>query len=153
MGQINDAQVGVSVSLPIKFENIHLIISLLDLPYFRIYVSGLSENPDEILDYEYDNIENIDTDMLDELSIIGNIDDFKAKYKELNINKDLIFHFIYVCTSIYAKNLRYRSTCCLFNNLSTPQDYINNIQKGVELFKLANVPEIYIKIGNTIYIE
>jgi len=145
MGHINDAQVGVSVSLPFKFENIHLIISLLDLPYFHIYVSGLSENPDEIIEY--------DTDMLDELSIIENIDDFKAKYKELNINKDLIFHFIYVCTSIYAKNVRYRSTCCLFNDLSTPQDYINNIQKGVELFKIANVPDEYIKIGNTIYIE
>lgn len=154
MGQMTDAQVGVSVSLPLEFEHIKLIYSLIDLPNIQIYISGLSEYPDEILDYAYDNIEEIDTDMLDELSIQPTREEFNMKYAELNIKKDLIFHFIYVCATIYARNLSFRSTSRLFSNdehLSTPMELINDILKGVELFKNSYVSEEYIKIGNTIY--
>lgn len=147
MGQMTDAQVGLSVSLPLKFDNINLIICLLDLSELYIYVSGLCENDDEIL--EYDDVDNID-----ELLSMTNIDDFKNKYKELDLNENIIIHFMYVYTKIYARNLSYRSTPHLFSNdikLSSPQELINNIQKGIEIFKKANVPDEYIKIGNTIY--
>ena len=153
MGQITEAQVGITVSLPIQFDNMKLISNLLELSNLGIYISGLSEEPDEIVDYEYDNIDELDTDMIDELSMQENEEQFNMKYHELNIKKNLVIHFIYF-SKIYARNLSFRSVSRLFSHdehISTPTELINDILKGVNIFIEANVPEAYIKIGNTIY--
>jgi hypothetical protein len=92
--------------------------------------------------------------MIDELSMQENEEQFNMKYHELNIKKNLVIHFIYVCNKIYARNLSYRSVSRLFSHdehISTPTELINDILRGVNIFKEANVPEEYIKIGNTIY--
>ena len=149
MGQITEAQLGITVSLPIHFDNIVLICNLLELSNLGIYISGLSEEPDEIVDYEYDNIDELDTDMIDELSMQENEEQFNMKYHELNIKKNVVIHFIYVCNKIYARNLSFRSVSRLFSHdehICTPMELINDILKGVELFKKANGHFAYIKI-------
>ena len=74
MGQITTAELGVSVSLPLTFENIKLILRLLemrmDIRVLRTYVSGMNENEDEIKDYENDDFE---VDMIDEFDEDGNL--------------------------------------------------------------------------------
>jgi hypothetical protein len=153
MGQMTEAEVGISVSLNINFDNIKLISSLLELSNLRIYISGISEEHDEILDYENDHIEELDTDIIDELCAQDTQQEFNKKYEEFNIKKKLAFHFIYVVSKIYACNLSYRSIPRLFShdeNITTSIELINKIHNGVNLFKSINVPDNLIKIGNTI---
>jgi hypothetical protein len=153
MGQCTDAAIGVSVSLPLCYRYISLISKLLEIDNLRVYVSGLEENDDEIIDFIYDECEMIDLEILDELSEKTSEEEFNTTYKELNIKDNIIFHFIYVCATIYARNLSFRNRSNLFSNdthIKSPIDLINDIQIGLNIFRDADIPEDLIKIGNTI---
>ena len=41
MGQMTDALLGISVSLPLKYENMDLIIKLLNTDNITLIISGL----------------------------------------------------------------------------------------------------------------
>jgi len=154
MGQITTAELGVSVSLPLTFENIKLILRLLemrmDIRVLRTYVSGMNENEDEIKDYENDDFE---VDMIDEFDEDMQEDEFNEICNKLELETERItFHFIYNCVSIYADNISFRQTSHLFySNECSPNDFIENIQKGAEAFRSAQVPEALILIGHSIY--
>jgi hypothetical protein len=154
MGQITTAELGVSVSLPLTFENIKLILRLLemrmDIRVLRTYVSGMNENEDEIKDYENDDFE---VDMIDEFDEDITEDEFNEICNKLDLKiNGITFHFIYNCAAIYADNISFRQTSHLFySNECTPSDFIANIQKGAETFRTAQVPEDLIMIGHSIY--
>ena len=151
MGQMTDASLGISVSLPLNYENIDLIMKLIDNDDISLFISGLFEEDDEVIHCDYDD--TFDLDLLDELLELKSQEEFKTKCTELDIKDDLIFNYLYVFGTIYARNLSFRSHSHLFHNDefdTTPTTLIQNIQKGIELFKEAGVPEELIKIGNTI---
>jgi hypothetical protein len=152
MGQITTAEIGVSVSLSLTYENIKLILSLLemrmDISPLITYVSGINENDDEIQDYENE----FEIDFLEEFRENMNEEEYISVCKKLELKSDLTFHFIYNCLSIYADNISYRQTCRLFNTFEcSPKDLIDSIQKGTNIFRSANIPEHLILIGNSMY--
>jgi hypothetical protein len=152
MGQITTAEIGVSVSLPLTYDNIKLILHLLeirmDTSVLITYVSGMNENDDEILNYENE----FEIDFLDEFEESISEDEFKSTCERLELESDLTFHFIYNCVAIYADNISFRQTSRLFNcNECTPMELIESIQKGANLFRTEGVPEHLILIGHSIY--
>ena len=151
MGQMTDASLGISVSLPLNYENIDLIIKLINNDLLSLFISGLFEEDDEVINCDYDD--TFDMDRLDELVELKSSEEFKIKCAELDIKDSLVFNYLYTFGTIYARNLSYRRHSHLFHNDefdTTPTTLIQNIQKGVELFIDAGVPEELIKVGNTI---
>ena len=152
MPSLTEAQIGVSVSLPLNYENIDLIFKLIDIDKLRLYLSGLNEDPDEAkMILCIDDEEELES--LEELLDLENEEEFKKKYEELEIYDDLVFHFIYICVGISAFNIQYRK-CGVFQNDQcgfTPSELIIRIQNGIKIFKEANVSEELITIGNTLY--
>ncbi len=149
---MTDASIGVSVSLPLNYKNINLIIKILGADHITLYISGLFDETDEVINCDFDDTFDLDT--LDELLDLNDEDEFKKKYNELDIKDGLIFHFMYICAGIYARNLSYRSHPYLFHNDETdmtPIKLIEYIQKGIDIFKGFSIPEELIKIGNTIF--
>lgn len=152
MGQSTFATIGVSVSLELTYRNIQLIKKLLEMDVFCVYISGLKEYSDEIVDFDQDELDFSEEDIY-ELSEKQNEEDFNKHYEELELEKYLVFIFIYNCTSVYARNLSFRNTPTLFSHNDyqlSPTQTILKFQKGLELFKEAGVEEEYIKVGNTI---
>lgn len=151
MPQSTEAQVGVSVSLPLTHSNIKLIFELAETDNIMLYLSGLQEDPKEVslimcIDDE-DELEN-----LEELLDLENEAEFKKKCDEFEIEDDLVFHFIYVCAGVYATNMSYRDRPLVFQNDEhgmTPAQFIERIQRGVQIFRECGVAEELIKIGNT----
>ena len=151
MGQMTDASLGISVSLPLNYENLNLIMKLIDIDDISLFISGLFEEEDEVISCDYDD--TFDIDLLDELVELKSPEEFKTKCTELDIKDDLIFNYLYIFGKIYATNLSFRSHSYLFQSQDsdiTPDTIIQNIQKGVEIFRDAGVPEELIKVGNTI---
>lgn len=153
MGQQFESETGVSVSVPLTFENLERIINLLDIPNLRVYVSGYGENGDEVYDflYEEDSID-INYDILDELSSAENEEEYTKKYKEMEIEEDIEFHFMRVCTAMYTENLCFRNINRLFEEDENPNsaiELIDTIKKAIDLFKEKNIPDELIHIGHT----
>lgn len=153
MGQQLESETGVSVSVPLTFDNLQRIIDLLDIPNLRVYVSGYGENGDEVYDflYEEDSID-INYDILDELSTAENEEEYTKKYKEMEIEEDIQFHFMRVCTAMYTENLCFRSINRLFEEDESPNsaiELIDTIKKAIDLFKEKNIPDELIRIGHT----
>jgi hypothetical protein len=96
MPSLTEAKIGVSVSLPLNYENIDLIYELHD-------ISGLNEDPDEAkLVMCLDDISELES--LEELLELESEEEFKKKYEELEFEENLVFHFIYVCSHFDAFN-------------------------------------------------
>jgi hypothetical protein len=151
MPSLTEAQVGVSVSLPLNYENIDLIYELHDIDKVFIYLSGLNEDPDEAkLVMCLDDISELES--LEELLELESEEEFKKKYEELEFEKNLVFHFIYVCSHFSAYDIQNRS-CGIFQNNEyiTPSKYIERIQQGIQYFKDAGISEELIKLGNYLY--
>jgi hypothetical protein len=150
MPQSTEAQVGVSVSLPLTFSNIKLIFELVETDNVMLYLSGLQEDPKEVslimCIYDEEELEN-----LEELLDLENAEEFKKKCDEFEIEDDLVFNFIYVCAGVYATNMSYRDRPSVFQNDEhgmTPAQFIERIQTGVQIFRECGVPEELIKVGN-----
>jgi len=145
MPSLTEAKIGISVSLPLNYENIDRIFELHDIDKVFLYLSGLNDDPDEaqlvmcIEDKE-------------ELLKLESEEEFKKKYEELKFEDNLVFHFIYVCSHFDAFNIQHRS-CGVFQNdeYMTPSKYIEIIQEGVQYFKDAGISEELIKIGNYLH--
>ena len=78
--------------------------------------------------------------------------EFKKKCEEFEINEKLVFNFMYVCAGVYATNMSYRDRPFVFQNdehSMTPTNFIERIQKGVQIFRECGVAEELIKVGNT----
>jgi hypothetical protein len=151
MPSLTEAKIGVSVSLPLNYENIDLIYELHDINNVFLYLSGLNEDPDEAeLVMCLDDIGELKS--LEELLELESEEEFKKKYKELECNDNLVFNFIYVCSHFDAFNIQHRS-CGVFQNdeYINPSKYIERIQQGIQFFKDAGVSEELIKIGNYLY--
>ena len=104
MPSLTEAKIGVSVSLPLNYENIKLIYELHDIDKVFLYLSGLNEDPKEAeLVMCLDDISELEC--LEELLELESEEEFKKKYKELEYKDNLVFHFIYLCseqvTNIY----------------------------------------------------
>ena len=88
MPSLTEAQIGVSVSLPLNYTNADLIFKLLDIDNVMLYLSGLNEDPDEVkLILCIDDEEEFDS--FHELAELENEEQFKKKYEELEENKRL----------------------------------------------------------------
>lgn len=155
MGQSTDANIGVSVSLSLTHPNIKQIYSLLELAEhpLTLFISGLRDEDewDEVINCDYD-YDAFDVDVLDELVNLKTEQEFKTKCDELEIKTGLVFHFMFVCAGIYCRNLSFRSNPYVFNTDETgltPMQLIEHIQKGIQVFKNANIPDELIKVGNT----
>ena len=151
MPSLTEAKIGVSVSLPLNYENIDLIYELHNIDKVFLYLSGLNEDPDEAqLVMCLDDISELEC--LEELLELESEEEFKKKYKELEYKDNLVFHFIYLCSHFEAFDIQYRS-CGVFQNnkYMTPSKYIEIIQEGVQYFKDAGVSEELIKIGNYLH--
>jgi len=84
MPSLTQAQIGISVSLPLNYSNIDLIFKLLNIDNLMLYLSGLNEDPDEVkLILCYEDEEELES--LDELLDLENEDEFKKKYEELEL--------------------------------------------------------------------
>jgi len=150
MGQMTDATLGVSVSVPLDYNHIGLIMKLMEIDNITLLISGLFTEQDEVINVDYDD--TFDLDKLDELIELKDKEEFKNKLNDLDIKEGLIFNFIYICAGIYARNLSFREHSYVFQNDehdTTPENLIKNIQKGVEKFRQAGIEEDLIKIGNT----
>jgi hypothetical protein len=150
MGQMTDAAIGVSVSVPLNYSNIDLIMKLMEINNITLLISGLFTEPDEVINVDFDD--TFDLDKLDELVKLKDQDEFNSKLNELDIKEGLIFNFMHICAGIYARNLRFREHSYVFQNDehdTTPENLIKNIQKGVDKFREAGIEEDLIKIGNT----
>ena len=153
MGQSTFATIGVSVSLPLIYRHIKLINKLCDITKICVYVSGLSDEPDETVDFDIIEDFGLDLDSIYDLAEKENEEEFKKHCEELEIKEGLVFHFIYNCASVYARNLNFRNNPNLFSEddgKRSPADIITNFQEGMAIFMAAGVPEDYIKAGNTI---
>jgi len=151
MPQMTEAQVGVSVSLPLKYSNIDSIFELIETDNVILYLSGLEKDPKEdSLIMSVDDKEELES--LEELLDLENEDEFKKKCEEFEIKEKLVFNFMYVCAGVYATNMSYRDRPFVFQNDEhgmTPTQFIERIQKGVQIFRECGVAEELIKIGNT----
>jgi len=136
MPQLTEAQVGVSISLPLKYSNINLIFELIETDNIMLYLSGLQKDPKEVsLIMEVDDEEELES--LEKLLDLENEDEFKKKCKEFEIKETLVFNFIYICAGVYATNMSYRDRQFVFQNDEhgmTPANFIERIQKGVQIF-------------------
>jgi hypothetical protein len=151
MPSLTEAKIGVSVSLPLNYENIDLIYELHDIDNVFLYLSGLNKDPKEAqLVMCLDDIGELES--LEELFELESEEEFKKKLEELKIPENLMFHFIYVCSHFDAFNIQHRS-CGVFQNdeYMTPLKFIETIQEGVQYFKDAGVSVELIKIGNYLY--
>jgi hypothetical protein len=151
MPSITEAKIGVSVSLPLNYENIDLIYELHDIDKVFLYLTGLNNDPDEAqLVMCIEDEEELES--LEELLELESEEEFKKKYKELKFKENFVFHFIYVCSHFDAFNIQHRS-CGVFqtNEYMTPSKYIEIIQEGVQYFKDAGISEELIKIGNYLH--
>jgi hypothetical protein len=151
MPSITEAKIGVSVSLPLNYENIDLIYELHDIDKVFLYLTGLNNDPDEaqlVMCIEDEK----ELESLEELLELESEEEFKKKYKELKFKENFVFHFIYVCSHFDAFNIQHRS-CGVFqtNEYMTPSKYIEIIQEGVQYFKDAGISEELIKIGNYLH--
>jgi len=150
MPSLTESKIGVSVSLPLNYENIDLIFELYNIDNM-FYLSGLNDDPDEAkLVMCLEDEEELES--LEELLELESEEEFNKKYEELKIPENLVFHFLYVCSHFDAFNIQYRS-CGVFQNdeYENPLEYIERIQKGIQYFKDAGVSEELIKIGNYLY--
>ena len=151
MPQMTEAQIGVSVSLPLKYSNIRLIFELIETDNVMLYLSGLEKDPKEVsLIMSVDDKEELES--LEELLNLENDAEFKKKCDEFEINEKLVFNFMYVCAGVYATNMSYRDQPFIFQNDEhgmTPTQFIEMIQKGVQIFRECGVAEELIKVGNT----
>jgi hypothetical protein len=151
MPSLTEAKIGVSVSLPLNYENIDLIYELHDINKVFLYLSGLNKDPEEAeLVMCLDDIRELES--LEELLELESEEEFKKKYEELKYKDNLIFHFIYVCSHFEAFNIQYRS-CGVFQNdeYMNPSKYIERIQQGIQYFKDAGISDDLIKIGHYLY--
>ena len=151
MPSLTEAKIGVSVSLPLNYENIDLIYELHDIDKVFLYLTGLNKDPDEAqLVMCIEDEEELES--LEELLELESEEEFKKKYEELKFKENFVFHFIYVCSHFDAFNIQHRS-CGVFqtNEYMTPSKYIEIIQEGVQYFKDAGISEELIKIGNYLY--
>ena len=151
MPQITEAQVGVSVSLKLSHSNIKLIFELIETDNVILYLSGLQEDPKEVsLIMSVDDEEELKS--LEELLDLENEVEFKKKCEEFEIKEYLVFNFMYVCAGVYATSMSYRKCPFVFQNdehYMTPTNFIERIQRGVQIFRDYGVPEELIKVGNT----
>jgi hypothetical protein len=151
MPQRTEAQVGVSVSLPLTFSNIKLIFELIEIESVMLYLSGLQEDPKEVsLIMSIDDEDELEH--LEELYDLESEEEFKKKCDEFEIEDDLVFHFMYVCAGVYATSMSYRDCPFVFQNDEhgmTPAQFIERIQRGVQIFRDCGVAEELIKVGNT----
>ena len=74
MGQMTDASLGISVSLPLNYENLNLIMKLIDIDDISLFISGLFEEEDEVISCDYDD--TFDIDLLDELVELKSSEEF-----------------------------------------------------------------------------
>ena len=148
MPQMTEAQVGVSVSLPLKYSNIDSIFELIETDNVMLYLSGLEKDPKEVsLIMSVDDKEELES--LEKLLDLENEDEFKKKCEEFEIKEKLVFNFMYVCAGVYATNMSYRDRPFVFQNDEhgmTPANFIERIQKGVQIFKECGVQFIYDKV-------
>lgn len=152
MPSLTEAQIGVSVSLPLNYTNTDVIFKLLDIDNVMLYLSGLNEDPYEVkLILCIDDEEELES--LYELTDLENDEQFKKKYKELDLKDNLIFHFIYVCAGINVFDIQYRNSAVFQNDEHgmTPANFIERIHHAIKIFKDIGVSEELIKIGNTMY--
>ena len=151
MPHSTEAQVGVSVSLPLTHSNIKLIFELIETDNIMLYLSGLQEDPKEVsLIMSVDDKDELK--YLEELYDLENAEEFKKKCDEFEIEDNLVFNFMYVCAGVYATNMNYRDQPFVFQNdehRMTPAQFIERIQRGVQIFRECGVPEELIKVGNT----
>jgi len=150
MPSLTESKIGVSVSLPLNYENIDQIFELYNIDNM-FYLSGLNDDPDEAkLVMCLEDEEELES--LEELLELESEEEFNKKYEELKIPENLVFHFLYVCSHFDAFNIQHRS-CGVFQNdeYENPLEYIERIQKGIQYFKDAGVSEELIKIGNYLY--
>ena len=151
MPQRTEAQVGVSVSLPLTHSNIKLIFELIEIESVMLYLSGLQEDPKEVsLIMSIDDEDELEH--LEELYDLESEEEFKKKCDEFEIEDDLVFNFVYVCAGVYATNMNYRRCPFVFQNDEhgmTPAEFIERIQRGVQIFRDCGVAEELIKVGNT----
>jgi hypothetical protein len=145
MPQRTEAQVGVSVSLPLTHSNIKLIFELIEIESVMLYLSGLQEDPKEVSlimsIYDEDELEHLESE-----------EEFKKKCDEFEIEDGLVFNFVYVCAGVYATSMSYRRCPFVFQNDEhgmTPAEFIERIQRGVQIFRDCGVAEELIKVGNT----
>lgn len=152
MPSLTEAQFGVSVSLPLNYENIDLIFELINTDNLRLYLSGLNDDLDEAkMILCVDDEEELES--LEELLDLENEEEFKNKYEELEFPDNLVFHFIYLCIHFEAFDIQYRS-CGVFQNnqtLLTPVQLIERIQNGIKIFTDAGVSEELLKVGTTLH--
>lgn len=151
MPQRTEAQVGVSVSLPLTHSNIKLIFELIEIESVMLYLSGLQEDPKEVsLIMSIDDEDELEH--LEELYDLDSEEEFKKKCDEFEIEDGLVFNFVYVCAGVYATNMSYRRCPFVFQNDEhgmTPAEFIERIQRGVQIFRDCGVAEELIKVGNT----
>lgn len=151
MPQRTEAQVGVSVSLPLTHSNINLIFELIEIESVMLYLSGLQEDPKEVsLIMSIDDEDELEH--LEELYDLESEEEFKKKCDEFEIEDGLVFNFVYVCAGVYATSMSYRRCPFVFQNDEhgmTPAEFIERIQRGVQIFRDCGVAEELIKVGNT----
>lgn len=127
MPSLTEAKIGVSVSLPLNYENIDRIFELHDINKVFLYLSGLNEDPDEAqLVMCIEDEEELES--LEELLKLESEEEFKKKYEELKFEDNLVFHFIYVCSQFDAFNIQHRS-CGVFQNTLKQSKKESNISK------------------------
>ena len=151
MPQRTEAQVGVSVSLPLTHSNIKLIFELIEIENVMLYLSGLQKDPKEVsLIMSIDDEDELEH--LEDLYDLESEEEFKKKCDEFEIEDGLVFNFVYVCAGVYATNMSYRRCPFVFQNDEhgmTPAQFIERIQRGVQIFRDCGVAEELIKVGNT----
>ena len=89
---------------------------------------------------------------LEDLYDLESEEEFKKKCDEFEIEDDLVFNFVYVCAGVYATSMSYRRCPFVFQNDEhgmTPAEFIERIQRGVQIFRDCGVAEELIKVGNT----
>lgn len=148
MGQDTVVHSGVSVNLPLTFENRKHIYNLFQNCPHSCLIFVQEEN-------EYDEVREVEDgdqnyNFLKDLIEIQSENDFTL-FVEKECKK-LTFYFLYPVFNAYARNISRRVNPAIYSHTyETPDDIINDINLGRDFFTNLGIPKKDIKFGFSFY--
>ena len=143
MGQDTFVNSGISVKLPLTFENRKHICNLFESYNCRIFLQK---------EDDYDEVKEVEKDYIETYKDLLEIDTKYEFDKECEFGKEyeynLVFYFLYPVFDAHARNISRRENPNIYEHTyESPDSIINKINIGKEFFLSMGIPQKDIKFG------